>query len=208
MSQPLIYIDDNFLNEEEIAHLYEMMVTGNSFERRYIFASDSQVGNEEEVCIVRDDENFDGCPMMVMVGKEHHMENEPFHNYAASLLVKFAMKHKIAVQSILRTKSTITFPKPDPRPDWAHVDYETPGYVLLIYINDSEGETILYDQTYTGEKVTELTERIRVTPKAGRAVLFDNYIYHAVGSPVNNKFRHIINMNFTALPFELQQESK
>jgi hypothetical protein len=206
MSKPLIYIDDDFLNEEEIAHMHKTMVLGQTFETRYIFDSDSQVGNvDEDICIVRDDKNFDGCPMMVMEGKDIQMKNAAFHDYAASLLVKFAMKHKIAVQSILRTKSTITFPKPDPRPDWAHIDYTIPGYVLLIYINDSEGETILYDQTYTGEKVTELTERIRVTPKAGRAVLFDNYIYHAVGSPVNNKFRQIINMNFTALPFEIQQ---
>ena len=207
MDKPLIYIDENFLNEEEIASMQRLLTFNQVFKIRWVFDSDSEYDiPDDEPSVIRTD-MFDGSPQICVVGQHdaNDVENAEFNDYAKSLLSKFAMKHKIPVQKVLRTKSTGTFPKPDPRPDWAHVDYVTPGYVLLIYVNDSEGDTIMYDQTFTGEKITELTERVRVTPKAGKAVVFDNFIYHAVATPVNNKFRQVINMNFTALPFDIQE---
>jgi hypothetical protein len=202
--EPIIIIDENFLNEEEIAYMQKAITFGEVFTTRWVFDSDSELNiPDDDPAVIRND-LFEGSPQICMVGQHDHtdIENAPFNDYAKSLLSKFAIKHQIPVQQVLRTKSTGTFPKPDPRPDWPHVDYVTPGYVLLIYVNDSEGDTIMYNETYTGEKPAQLTERVRVTPKAGKAVLFNNYIYHAVACPVNNKFRQVINMNFTALPFE------
>lgn len=207
MSQPLIHVEENFLNEEEIKYMQEALIFGKYFPTRWVFDSDSEVGiPEDDPGVIWTDE-FEGSPQICIVGQHHSqdVENAPFNEYAKSLLVKMAMKHKIPVKEVLRTKSTITFPKPDPRPDWPHVDYVTPGYVLLIYVNDSEGDTIMYNETFTGQKPEKLTERIRVTPKAGKAVVFDNFIYHAVATPVNNKFRQVINMNFTALPFDIKE---
>ena len=207
MDKPLIFIDENFLDEEEIASMQRLLTFNQVFKVRWVFDSDSEYDiPDDEPSVIRTD-MFDGSPQICVVGQHDSsdVENAEFNDYAKSLLSKFAIKHKIPVREVLRTKSTGTFPKPDPRPDWAHVDYVTPGYVLLIYVNDSEGDTIMYDQTFTGEKITELTERVRVTPKAGKAVLFDNFIYHAVATPVNNKFRQVINMNFTALPFEIKE---
>lgn len=207
MSKPLIYIDENFLNEEEIAFMEKVLTFGQVFQTLWIFDPDSEFDvDPEDPAVIRTD-SFDGSPQVCLMGQHDssRVENAQFNDYAKSLLVKFAMKHKIPIKEVLRVKSTGTFPKPDPRPDWAHVDYAFPGYVLLIYVNDSEGDTIMYDQTYTGKEVTELTERVRVTPKAGKAVVFDNLIYHAVATPVNNKFRQVINMNFTALPFEIKE---
>lgn len=206
MSQPLIFIDDEFLNAEEVEEMQQKLTHGSTFPLLFVFDPDSQTPGQETPAIVRNDQ-FDGCPQVVLVGHEygHPNENADFHEYACSLMVKFATKHKIPLTKVLRTKSTVTFPKPDPRPDWCHVDYTFPGYVLLIYVNDSDGDTVLYNQIYTGEEISEVTERIRVSPKAGRAVLFDNLIYHAASVPINYKFRQIINMNFTALPFEIKE---
>ena len=207
MSQPLIYIDDHFLNEEEIAFMEKALTFGKVFPTLWHFDSDTEIDiDPKEPAVIRT-EAFDGSPQICMIGQHdsRNVDNAQFNDYAKGLLVKFVMKHKIPIKEVLRVKSTSTFPKPDPRPDWAHVDYTFPGYVLLIYVNDSEGDTILYDQTYTGKEITDLTERVRVTPKAGRAVVFDNLIYHAVATPVNNNFRQVINMNFTALPFEIKE---
>ena len=205
----MIIIDENFLTGEDLVRLTETMVEQKHFPIRYRFDQDSQEGNNlvDYPCIVSGDK-FDGTPMLCCVGQFQpgDIENPEFDKYAKGLLAKFAMKHKIPVVEVLRTKSTLTFPKPDPRPDYAHVDYDVPGYVLLIYVVDSDGDTILYDQKYTGEVFHEndLTERIRVTPKAGKAILFDNYIYHAVHNPADSKFRQIINMNFTAPDFKAE----
>lgn len=196
----MIIVDENFLNEEEIKHMQDILVHGTVFETRWVFDSDSQLGNDlyENINIVAN-EDFDGTPQMCLEGSfGGAVINPNFDSYSKSLLAKFAMKHHVPVSEVLRTKSTLTFPKKDLRPDYAHIDYKIPGYVLLIYVVDSDGDTIMYNEKFTGEKVSRLTERLRITPKAGKAVLFDNYIYHAVNNPVDSKFRQIINMNFTA----------
>jgi hypothetical protein len=204
----MIIVDENFLTPEEIVELKENMVEKKSFPIRFQFDSDSQEKNELSDSIwIASGDNFDGTPQLCCIGKQFdYTENKEFDDYAKKLLSKFAIKHHIPVQEVFRTKSTLTFPKPDPRPDYAHVDYGVPGYVLLIYVVDSDGDTVLYNEKYDENNPIpvnqmNLTERMRVTPKAGKAVLFDNYIFHAVYNPVNSKFRQIINMNFTAPDF-------
>lgn len=203
----MIIVDEDFLNAEEIAYMQRSIVQGEIFNTGWVFDSDSQLGHDlssENLQIVSD-ERYDGSPQICLVGSNgSSLINPNFDAYAKSLLAKFAMKHNIPVQEVLRTKSTVTFPKPDPRPDYAHIDYNTPGYVILIYVVDSDGDTVLYNEKFAGEKVSDLTERLRITPKAGKAVLFDNYIWHAVYNPVNSKFRQIINMNFTAPTLEIK----
>ena len=195
-----IIVDEDFLTPEEITELHNCMVMGTTFENRYVFDSDTQIGNEDNSISVIRGEEFSGSPQVCMQGQQDGVVfNAPFDAYAKSLLAKFAIKHLVPVKNILRTKTTVTFPKLDSLPDYAHVDYETPGRVLIIYVNDSDGDTILYNEKYTGEKVSELTERIRVSPKAGKAVMFDNFIYHAASNPASTPFRQIINMNFTTL---------
>jgi len=202
----MIIVDENFLTPEEIVELRETMVEGKKFPIRWIFDHDSQLGNDlENYPSIVSGDTFDGTPQVCLSGQQEPgvIVNPDFDSYAKKLLSKFAIRHNVPVTKVLRTKSTLTFPKPDPRPDYAHVDYDFEGYVLLIYIVDSDGDTVLYDQKYNGQVINEkdLTERIRVTPKAGKAILFDNYIYHAVYNPVNSKFRQIINMNFLAPEF-------
>ncbi len=203
----MIIVDEDFLNPEEIAYMQKVMVEGSEFETRWVFDSDSQMGHDlsNENPQIVSDERFDGSPQVCLEGSfDGNIVNFNFDSYAKSLLGKFAIKHGVPIKEVLRTKSTVTFPKPDPRPDYAHVDYGTPGYVILIYVVDSDGDTVLYNEKFAGEKVSELTERLRITPKAGKAVLFDNYIWHAVYNPVNSKFRQIINMNFTAPTLEIK----
>jgi hypothetical protein len=75
-----------------------------------------------------------------------------------------------------------------------HVDTSKPGEkVLLYYVNDSDGDTILFDQ-FKGD--TNLTINQRISPKQGRAVLFEANRYHAGCSPRLHKTRYAININF------------
>lgn len=66
---------------------------------------------------------------------------------------------------------------PDPR-----------GAILLYYVNDSDGDTVLYED----DKKTEI---VRVTPKKGRCIFFSNLIPHKAGNPKQNP-RAVINYNF------------
>jgi hypothetical protein len=82
-----------------------------------------------------------------------------------------------------------------------HVDNPNPHTVLLYYINDSDGDTILYKEradplTYlAGSYPDEFNVDICVTPKKGRAVIFDGLQFHSVSYPKDSSNRQIININ-------------
>jgi len=68
----------------------------------------------------------------------------------------------------------------------AHTDDPKPHWVMVYYVNDADGDTCLFE----GDKITH-----RISPKKGRAVVFDGRTSHASSSPVKSRFRSIINFN-------------
>lgn len=99
-------------------------------------------------------------------------------------------------------------PIEDPSIDkWGvHVDQLEPHYSIIYYVNDTDGDTIFYDNTLGGDysKWTEIlginkdlsifSEIKRVPPKKGRIVIFDGKIFHRSSYPIS-KDRYIINFN-------------
>ncbi len=80
-----------------------------------------------------------------------------------------------------------------------HTDLDNTHMVLIYYIIDADGDTILFDKTTDDMPKSELdTSKLtvlrRITPKKGRAVLFNGSIYHATTLPILDK-RCIININ-------------
>jgi Rps23 Pro-64 3,4-dihydroxylase Tpa1-like proline 4-hydroxylase len=71
------------------------------------------------------------------------------------------------------------------------------GYkTLLYYVNDSDGDTIFYNECFTGQPVGLVTEQQRVTPKKGRAVIFNSNQIHSGSCPSVNDSRIVINCVF------------
>ena len=56
---------------------------------------------------------------------------------------------------------------------------------ILYYVNDSDGETLFFDNDRNLIK--------KVKPKKGRAIIFDSNIIHAASSPINCRFKVVIN---------------
>lgn len=79
-----------------------------------------------------------------------------------------------------------------------HIDIPKEHYACIYYLNDSDGDTIIYDQTMhdteAGSKNVEVTVHKRVTPKQGRVVLFDGMRYHCSTQPKNG-YRCIVNFD-------------
>jgi hypothetical protein len=81
-----------------------------------------------------------------------------------------------------------------------HVDLPAniPHVACVYYCNDSDGDTIIYEQTINdvpgGSQNVELQEHKRVSPKRGRAVFFDGSRYHCSSQPTLN-YRTIINFD-------------
>ena len=69
--------------------------------------------------------------------------------------------------------------------------------VCLYYLNDSDGDTFFFDN-YEDLNIIE-----RITPKAGRMVMFDNGIHHSSSPPQKSNARFVINSN-VFLPFTVE----
>lgn len=84
--------------------------------------------------------------------------------------------------------------------DKLHIDLPYDHVVVLYYVIDADGETVISDKIREGN-VEEYHHRLedhpileRVTPKQGRAIVFDGKYYHAAFQP-QSSMRCVINFN-------------
>ena len=86
--------------------------------------------------------------------------------------------------------------------DINHVDRKENHLVILYYVKDSDGDTIIYQNRYQNKYYSvmypeekEITKELkRVSPKQGRVVIFDGAFYHTAEQPQED-VRLIINYN-------------
>jgi hypothetical protein len=77
-----------------------------------------------------------------------------------------------------------------------HVDGEEDTIkTLLYYVNDSDGDTIFFNEKYS-KTTSNLSINTRIQPKSGRSVIFDSNFYHCSSPPVKNDLRCVINLIF------------
>ena len=110
-------------------------------------------------------------------------------------------KVKIDIKDIYFTRSFLQLPLRDKyikEHNGVHVDLPIDHYACVYYCNDSDGDTIIYEQstedTPLGSNDVNLVEHMRVSPKRGRLVMFDGKRYHCSSQPKEN-LRCIINFN-------------
>ena len=84
-----------------------------------------------------------------------------------------------------------------------HINQKTPHLVLLYYVNDADGETLLFDKTIDDiedDDTIYLDERHKfnvvnkIIPKQGRVLLFNGRTYHSASSPTTG-MRCIITLD-------------
>lgn len=79
-----------------------------------------------------------------------------------------------------------------------HIDFDTINKIsALYYVNDSDGDTFLFNERFDETKVPEkLSIAQRVAPKKNRLVIFDSDRFHASSNPKTNPERIVINFVF------------
>ena len=76
------------------------------------------------------------------------------------------------------------------------VDNENPHKTLIYYVNNSDGDTILFKEFFTGElDSTKKTIEQTIQPCKNKCVVFDGLRYHTGCVPKHNH-RILININF------------
>jgi hypothetical protein len=67
----------------------------------------------------------------------------------------------------------------------------------IYYINNSDGDTFIFNEHYSPNKdVDKLTVAHRITPEAGKIVVFPSTQMHASSNPINTPSRYVINFVF------------
>ena len=119
-----------------------------------------------------------------------------YHHLFTPLLSKACQYLKIPETEVIQGRSFLQFPLKNIDTsvvDTPHIDLDEGDehVVVLYYVVDSDGDTIIYNERT--ESLT-YTEKQRVTPKQGRVVIFEGGQYHTAQQPSNGT-RCIVNYN-------------
>jgi hypothetical protein len=120
---------------------------------------------------------------------------------------------RFVVSSIRINHMNQSCAKPTLKYDIPHVDIKDISknmYTLIYYVNNSDGETILYDQTcrgsnYDHEILSKLTCLERVSPRKNRLLIFNANQLHSAPAYCTED-RYVINLNITTeFPLDYDQ---
>jgi hypothetical protein len=137
-------------------------------------------------------------------------EGTPFDDYVEKTVNRMLSSVNIPNATIQRKRFAL-IPKTGNQSftNEAHIDQGWSHMVGLLYFNDSDGDTILYNETkpldhyentldfYNEHIKGNLSIQSSITPKANRLLLFNGDYYHASSTPTNVGRRMVLNFNFT-----------
>ena len=119
-----------------------------------------------------------------------------YHHLFTPMLSKVCQYLKMPETEVIQGRSFLQFPLKNVDTsvdDTPHIDLDEgeEHIVVLYYVIDSDGDTILYNER---TESISYTEKQRVSPKQGRVVIFEGGQYHTAQQPTKGT-RCIVNYN-------------
>ena len=136
-------------------------------------------------------------------GKAHNQVGE----ILAITLYNLSDVIKQDVKTILSIRIGSIPVTPKPIIHTPHVDLEFPHKTALLYLNDSDGDTVFYDLKYpwierlsTHDYYLKKKKKIKIVetvkPEKNKFVWFDGFNYHSSTSPTKVDRRIVVNFNY------------
>jgi hypothetical protein len=77
-----------------------------------------------------------------------------------------------------------------------HIDISCTNnnYTILYYVNDSDGDTIIFNETEK-DNFTDLTIKHKIKPKKNQAAIFESCYFHTSSNPRLYEKRIVMNIN-------------
>jgi len=191
----MIIISDNFLEEGVSSKIQDVLNKNN----KSLFWEEFESTNNVEKYPTLNDLNLNIIEERQDVHMGYFFGNgfSSVHELGSNILESFALQNNIDVFKLLRVKSNILYKtNKENSIHPPHVDTDMEHLVLLYYVNDSDGDTIIFNEKFDGSSIPDLTVKQMVSPKMGRAVLFDGLYYHSSSGPKISDNRVVININF------------
>ena len=140
---------------------------------------------------------------------EYGVESE-YHYLFLELIKKSCSKINVKEVNAILGRSFLQLPSNIKRDDvdTPHTDIPVDHFVMLYYVCDSDGDTIIYNEKCNNldefdDNVNVVKEKVfsiqkKVTPKQGRVVLFNGKLYHTAEQP-NHNIRCVVNYDLRDL---------
>ncbi len=121
------------------------------------------------------------------------------------LVENFQNQSKIKINNFLRIKINLQVPLKNNIPEkynGVHIDRFDKHQTLIYYLNDSDGDTVVFDKIYSEDddylaaSSMSLPIKYRVKPTANTLLHIDGFQYHSGSNPIESNYRITININF------------
>ena len=133
--------------------------------------------------------------------------NSPLYPYIKSAIISAFDKAGEKIEQLIRIRIGLITYQPTNIIHKPHIDCRAFYHKnALLYMNDSDGDTLLYKQRYDYNQTTIPTHKyinledfdveFRSTPTANKMIFFDGDRYHSSSTPTNVSARIAININY------------
>lgn len=141
----------------------------------------------------------------ILLGRDDPSPRSIWYDYFREIVVSFLGENKLKYKKILRSCINLTYHIPNCEFTDPHVDDVKDHYVIILYLNETDGNTILFDKQYEyGDSETFSYDSINtenfpikkeIKPEYGKILCFNGKYYHAIRTPPPGKIRTICIFN-------------
>jgi hypothetical protein len=188
--------------EDVIPKLYQDQIEAETTSNRMVWHFLQESGRRAAV-----ETNYSGFFNTIFHADDRMLAPSPMVALLMPLLYIFCDKAKIPLNTLLRIRIGL-FPRTmiDVAHHNPHVDFYIPHNVGIYYVNDADGDTSIFNETFVQvsfddsvgyTKEGKFTLARRISPKKGKMIGFDGKNYHASMHPMKSPGRIAIAFSFT-----------
>ena len=185
-----INVYDDFFLEKDFKDFEDHIVYNGDFPWFLAFDSGKTVHNDHN--IIRSENVIEYLQFIHILFKEGETEpNSDYYKLFEEKIPFIMNKLKLNNIEVLRAKLNLQTQITNNKPHFhntPHIDAYYKHNVFMLYLNDSDGDTIFVDDDKNIVK--------RVTPKKNRVVVFNGMNYHAGSHPYKSNKRLVLNVNY------------
>jgi len=131
----------------------------------------------------------------------------PLFQIVYPLVLSITSASQVNFNRLIRMRANLTLNNQQNNLDYhmPHIDSFFPHWNAIYYVNDSDGDTVIFNETNdtysSGQddvmriQENKFTIAKRVTPEKGKILIFPGKYYHSSSFAKHSKYRCVINMN-------------
>ncbi|HVY25675.1 MAG TPA: hypothetical protein VHB79_03960 [Polyangiaceae bacterium] len=150
--------------------------------------------------------SYGGFSHMAYLADDEQPSVSPLSSLLLPILFIFCEKAKLPYSALLRIRvGLFTCTPGEMSPHNPHVDFSQPHRTAVYYVNDSDGDTVIFNESTAEISIERSAEYANqggftvagtVPPRKGKMIAFDGHFYHASSYPTRSARRIAVTFNF------------